>query len=235
MLVTGGITLIVLAASYYIIDGMGRKNNLKFFTIVGMNSIFIYLDLLYQPQAPALTRLLDGQFLPVLSRPIALQIIIAGVAFLWVSSASRAIARADRAEMVAKLEHTLADQKRELEEGIQQILETHVAIANGNLNARAPITEDNMLWQISRALNTLLVRLQRASLAEKELYRVEQAVHRSVCALQDADLHRRPPSLAFTQTAIDPLVAALQGKTLAYTPSPFQHQAQLEKSEPGTL
>jgi predicted acyltransferase len=47
VLVTGGITLIVLAASYYIIDGMGRKNNLKFFTIVGMNSIFIYLFFIF--------------------------------------------------------------------------------------------------------------------------------------------------------------------------------------------
>jgi len=47
VLVTGGITLLVLAASYYIIDGLGRKNNLKFFTIVGMNSIFIYLFFIF--------------------------------------------------------------------------------------------------------------------------------------------------------------------------------------------
>jgi predicted acyltransferase len=47
VLVTGGITLIVLAASYYIIDGLRRKNNLQFFTIVGMNSIFIYLFFIF--------------------------------------------------------------------------------------------------------------------------------------------------------------------------------------------
>lgn len=47
VLVTGGITLVVLAASYYIIDGLDRKNNLKFFTIVGMNSIFIYLFFIF--------------------------------------------------------------------------------------------------------------------------------------------------------------------------------------------
>jgi predicted acyltransferase len=47
VLVTGGITLIVLAVSYYLIDGLGRKNNLQFFTIVGMNSIFIYLFFIF--------------------------------------------------------------------------------------------------------------------------------------------------------------------------------------------
>jgi predicted acyltransferase len=47
VLVTGGIALIVLAISYYIIDGLGRKDNLKFFTIVGMNSIFIYLFFIF--------------------------------------------------------------------------------------------------------------------------------------------------------------------------------------------
>ena len=47
VLVTGGISLIVLAASYYVIDGLNRKNNLRFFTIVGMNSIFIYLFFIF--------------------------------------------------------------------------------------------------------------------------------------------------------------------------------------------
>ena len=37
----------MLAISYYIIDGLDRKNNLKFFTIVGMNSIFIYLFFIF--------------------------------------------------------------------------------------------------------------------------------------------------------------------------------------------
>ncbi|HUQ66412.1 MAG TPA: hypothetical protein VM101_09665 [Flavitalea sp.] len=47
VLVTGGITLIVLAFSYYLIDGLNRNNRLAFFTIVGMNSIFIYLFFIF--------------------------------------------------------------------------------------------------------------------------------------------------------------------------------------------
>ena len=222
----------------YILGELFAISLLPFYMVFSLaiaNSIFICLDLLYQPLTPAFTKLLQGGgFFPILSRPIALQIIVAGVAFLWVSSATRAIARADRAEMIANLEHTLADQKRELEEGIQQILQTHVAVANGNLNARAPLTEDNMLWQIARALNTLLVRLQRASLAEKELYRVEQAVHHLVCAIQEAEQHRQTPSLNFTHTAVDPLIAALQGKTFAYTPSPFLRHARVDTPGPSS-
>jgi len=47
VLVTGGITLIVLSICYEWIDVRNHKNRLKFFTIVGMNSIFIYLFFIF--------------------------------------------------------------------------------------------------------------------------------------------------------------------------------------------
>jgi predicted acyltransferase len=47
VLVTGGIALIALALCYEWIDVRNHKNNLKFFTIVGMNSIFIYLFFIF--------------------------------------------------------------------------------------------------------------------------------------------------------------------------------------------
>ena len=47
VLVTGGITLIVFALSYYFIDGQNKKRDIPFFTIVGMNSIFIYLFFIF--------------------------------------------------------------------------------------------------------------------------------------------------------------------------------------------
>ncbi|GCE14705.1 hypothetical protein [Tengunoibacter tsumagoiensis] len=193
------------------------------FLVAALNSGIVLISLVGQPHTMGLAADLHTQFLPIMIRPIILFIIVAGVAYVWVSSVSRAIARADRAEMVMKLEHALVEQKRDLEEGIEQILQTHVAIANGNLNARAPLTQDSSLWQIARALNTLLVRLQRAVVAEKELQRVEQAVTISVQSIQRAEQMQKVPELGFTQTAIDPLVAALQGKTIAQTPL---HQAQ---------
>lgn len=47
VLVTGGITLLIMGASYYWIDGLQHSKGLKFFTIVGMNSIFIYLFFIF--------------------------------------------------------------------------------------------------------------------------------------------------------------------------------------------
>lgn len=47
VLVTGGITMLILALSYWWIDGRNHRNGLKFFTIVGMNSIFIYLFFIF--------------------------------------------------------------------------------------------------------------------------------------------------------------------------------------------
>ncbi len=161
---------------------------------------------------------LQTQWAPILIRPVAVQLLVAFVCWLWVHSASQAIKRADRAEMVAKLEHELSEQKRELEVGIQQILQTHVEIANGNLKARAPLNQDNALWQIARALNNLLVRLQRANQAEIRLQRVDKAVNVTVQAIQYAEQTNQAPHIFLTQTEIDPLIAALQGKTVASTP-----------------
>ncbi len=47
VLLTGGISLIVLALCYEWIDVRKHQNYLKFFTIVGMNSIFIYLFFIF--------------------------------------------------------------------------------------------------------------------------------------------------------------------------------------------
>ncbi len=47
VLVTGGISLIILASCYEWIDVRKHQNYLKFFTIVGMNSIFIYLFFIF--------------------------------------------------------------------------------------------------------------------------------------------------------------------------------------------
>src|SRR6476646_1328415 len=45
--VTGGITLVILALCYEWIDVRNHKNNLKFFIVVGVNSIFIYLFFIF--------------------------------------------------------------------------------------------------------------------------------------------------------------------------------------------
>jgi len=182
----------------------------------------LFLPLSLQPRTAGLILDLQTQWVPILIRPVAVQLLVAFVCWLWVRSASQAIKRADRAEMIAKLEHELSEQKRELEVGIQQILQTHVEVANGNLRARAPLNQDNVLWQIAKALNNLLVRLQRAYEAEIRLQRVEKAVHATVQAIQYAERTNQMPHISLTQTEIDPLIAALQGKTVGHTPTAQQ-------------
>jgi hypothetical protein len=174
----------------------------------------ITVSLLWQTQTAILSHDLQTQFLAIWLRPVAVQFLVASVTYLWVKSSIRAIERADRAEMIAKLEHEIAEQKQHLEEGIKRIMETHVEIANGNLSVRAPLTQDNDLWQIAQALNTLLVRLQRAVLAEKALQRVESAIASTVSSIQKTD-PQQSLQLSLTQTEIDPLIVALQGKTVA--------------------
>ncbi|EFH90300.1 hypothetical protein [Ktedonobacter racemifer] len=191
------------------------------FIVMIYNMAVITVSLLWQPHDPVLNHDLASQLIPMLVRPVGVQLLVAFVAFLWVSGTNQAAKRADKAEMIAKLEHELADQKQELEQGIQLILETHIEVANGNLNARAPLNQGNVLWQISRALNTLLIRFQRAAQAEKDLQRVEYAVNMTVQSIQHADARNQNPRISVTYTQIDPLIAALQGKTIDFTAVPF--------------
>ena len=201
------------------------------FIVMLYNIAIIASSLFLQPHTIMLAQDLQTQWAPMLIRPLGVQSLVAFVSWLWVKSASKAIARADRAETIAKLEHELADQKQKMEGGIQEILRTHVEVANGNLSARAPLTQDNVLWQIARALNTLLVRLQRSALAEHELHQVKQAVQTTVQTIQDADMKGQPPSVPFTGTDIDPLIVAIQGKSFTYTTHPmgWKHQPSQER------
>src|SRR5260370_19621357 len=98
----------------------------------------------------------------VIVQPIGLQIIVAAVTYLWVRSALHAIARADRAEEIAELQRREAERTRQLETEIQQLLQTQVRAANGDLTVRTNLSQDNLLWQVGVSLNMLLTRLQKA-------------------------------------------------------------------------
>ncbi|MBV9708187.1 MAG: hypothetical protein JO125_12350 [Chloroflexi bacterium] len=156
------------------------------FPVALLNCLLIWATLTFEPHTPELGVFLNTQIYNALVRPIILQIIVAVVTYLWVHSATRAIARADRAEEIATLAqaraeqghilseqaYLIVEQKRQLDMSIQQILQTHVQAAKGDFSARAPKTQDNVLWQIGVALNNLLARLQRATHMEFELQRM---------------------------------------------------------------
>lgn len=189
------------------------------FVLAVVNSLFIYFDLLYQPHTQVLTNDLLTQFLPVLVRPVALQIIIAGVAYLWVRNATRAITRAERAEMVARLEHTISEERasfeqanRQLEESIQWLVKTHAEAMNGQTIAKIPYPlEAKMLWPLIGVINSLWMRLQHAHQTQQELRNLRQAIasyteviHQTMQAPQQ--LLPPPPA----RTDLDALIIAMR-------------------------
>src|SRR5947209_11760574 len=154
------------------------------FLVAITGTICIIGTLIYMPHTAVLDTDLHDRLLIIIARPIGTLFLAAGVTYILASTMATAIERAGRAELIAQFQRKLAEhehalvegQKRELDVGIRQILHTHVGVANGNLHTRAPLTRDNMLWQITVALNNLLVRFQRASRAAAELQRVDWAV-----------------------------------------------------------
>lgn len=193
------------------------------FIVAIISTVCIIGTLFYMPHTIVLDKDLQTRFWIIIARPTGILFLVAGVAYILSSTMATAIKRAGRAELIARLEHSLAEQRNELEQGIEQILATHVAVANGDLTARAPLTQDNKLWQVARALNTLLVRFQRAVLAERRLALVDQAVAHYVQAIQQAERRQRPPILPLARTNIDPLIVALQGKTIGQAHIQISH------------
>ncbi len=156
------------------------------FPIALVNMLFIIGDIIFQPHTPAMNMLLSsGMAYDAVAQPIGLQIIVAVVTYLWVRSALRAIARADRAEEVSELQRREAERTHQLETGIQQLLQTQVQAANGDLTARANLSQDNMLWQVGVSLNMLLTRLQKAGREASRSEYENQQLRREVAQLSE--------------------------------------------------
>ncbi len=126
---------------------------------------------------------LAGNVYVALSSTIVLQVVGTGLAWLHAWSVERALIRASQAEELARARAELsqqalltAQQKQRLEEGITAILEIHQQVAAGNLAARAPVHEDQELWQIGHALNLLLMRIQQ----QTQSYRILQSTYQEL-------------------------------------------------------
>lgn len=174
---------------------------------------FVAADIELQPRTPALQAFI-AQYGPytLMARPVVLIFTLAILFQLLSTSVESALHRADRAEELAALEHTISAQRQQLEFGVQQILETHVRIANGDYSARAPMTHDNMLWQIASSLNNLMGRLQKSGVAEHQLRRTEDELRRLAAAIDDAQAGRHPLWPASSGTAADLIIERISGR-----------------------
>ncbi len=187
------------------------------FLVALLNSIFVGLDLVYHVHTPALAHDLVSQFLPALVRPIGLQFMVAGVVFLWVSSASKAILRANKAELIASLEHTVAEQnarsaleKQELEMSIQQLVNVYVDVSNNRGITRIPYPPAKVLWPLVGVINSLAVRLQHKRETEQQLQRLKQAIASYTQCVYQATITQQPVPLAHTGTELDTLILSLR-------------------------
>jgi hypothetical protein len=162
------------------------------FVIAIGNCIFTYWSLNYMPATAELSAILfgdgtvSGAIYAIVIPILISQAIVSIVAYIWVQGASKALIRADNAEELVKLEHDLAVQarvatqeKQQLESSIQKIIDTHMRVANGDFDARVPLTEDNTLWQISGSLNNLLSRTQRLRQESARLQQVEASLRQA--------------------------------------------------------
>ena len=131
----------------------------------------------------------------------------------------RAIARADRAEEIAELEHRQREQdqrelemKTQLEEGVQQlIVSLNAAASKGDFSVQVPLAQENILWRVGRAVNTLLSRLQgfRRDLAELERTRKVATI-----LTEYTRRGQNFPSEQWTGTSLDPLIIELNRQSL---------------------
>lgn len=188
------------------------------FLVMLVNNVFTWAAITLQPRASDLQIPTATAYYNTLATPLVLQIIVAIVTYLWVQGATQAI---ERAEQVAALERALAEQdravaeqKQQLEHGIHQILQTHIQVANGNFEARAPLARENVLWQVAYSLNNLLTRLQRAIQSESELQRTQVEARHLLDAVRQAKMGRRPIFAQRSSTVLDPLAQELAGNVI---------------------
>ncbi len=142
----------------------------------------------------------------VINRHVAILFFAALFGWLGAWSVDHAMARADRAEEIARLEHAIAEQTRQLEQGIEAIRQTHSRVANGDYSARAPLNQDHILWQIAFSLNILIQRLQRNEDAEHVLVRTKAEIERLVQEIERAKMGLRPLWPQPCGTPLDPLL-----------------------------
>ncbi len=220
-------------------------NPASVFGVATFNTFLILFDINVQPRSMMWQQMVMSQQLTysLLARPIALYFVVAAVAYLWVRSALHALQRADRAELIAEFERREVTQKQQLEQEIEQILTTHVRVANGDLNARAPIYQNHALWQISTALNTLLARFKSALQAERTLRHTTEEIAQLRMALSHWKSGQALQWYPSRGASLEPLVIDINrvlstrqvAPSLLPTTSPSPTRKPQDESTTGTL
>ncbi len=125
------------------------------------------------------------QTVSLLGRPIALQLVLAVVATLWVRGTEDEIRRADRAEEIAAWEARDRERTFALEEGVRYLHQTLAEWATGDVRGRIPAMPVAILEQVRQDLNAFIERFRPALQPSFQLYRLQQEAQRLTAALED--------------------------------------------------
>jgi len=184
--------------------------------IIAIANLLLMLIALFLFASPALAYTLHTSFVSVIYHFANEEAWVTIICWLWGTCMVQALKRADRAEEIVKLEQTISiqnraalEEKRQLEEAIQSIIETHTAVANGNYSTRVPINKQNVLWPLAGALNNLLSRIQIWRRDSLEMAQLRIAVTQLTSEASDARKAGVPMTLRRTGTMLDPLLTQL--------------------------
>src|SRR5689334_17960515 len=185
-------------------------------SVGSLNVLFTLALMIWAPKSAEILNLPPGSYFNACFVPLSTHVVIILLNIYWTNSMHQEMNRANRAEEVNGLIEELAGQqqlalaeKQRLEESIQQIVHVHTQVANGDLNARVPLDQGNVLWLIAGSLNNLLSRLQRSRHDAKNQKQTEQAIQYLILALQTAKRQGTQINVQKTGTPIDHLIAEM--------------------------
>jgi hypothetical protein len=198
------------------------------FLVAAGNSLLIVGNYLLQPhnaniaQDARLYSSATVQTISFLVRPIALQLVLAVVAYLWVRGTDQEIRRADRAEEIAILEQRELERSRgeaertfALEEGMRYLRQTVARWAQGDIRRLIPKMPVAILQQVSDDLNAFVARLGRVLQADYQLQRVQEECLRLADAIIAWRGGRVPLWPSPVGTPLDQVIQALIGPSEA--------------------
>lgn len=189
------------------------------FVVAALNSAIVAALLWFMPHTAALAAVLASNNGPqAYAGPIALQLILALVAFLWSRSALTALRRADRAEELAELEWREVERAHEVEDGVRELLAVHVRLANGDFDARAQPVRNQHLWRIGVSLNNLVARFARLAEMERLLIQTQVEARRLAQTILAWRAGQRVAWPAPSGGPLDVVAAALVRPTLPSGP-----------------
>lgn len=181
-------------------------------------------DFFLLPHTEDLTLLIQQWGLTVgIARPLILQIGLALLSYFQIRSTDQAVARADKAEEIANLEHQIAEKNKEVEIGIRELSGVLTHAANGQFNVQANIKQGQVLWQLASQVNNLLARLKTSRQLDATLRQADVEVARLTQAVQATRIGKSVVWPLPSGSIIDPLITELrnlfssQSKTIQET------------------